>query len=132
MLKLTIRSFPLQDLIVRLNKENGSIKQNLEATNAALSASRIEGSRASTSGTSSIKVVLHSNFWVSVLCLIDFQGVLILKYTFCSFFSFSFSNGHSLEFDFSVFIMQIFVSFVCHFDLISNILMSLFIFIYLI
>lgn len=45
-----------EDLIVRLNKENGSIKQNLEATNAALSASRIEGSRASTSGTSSIKM----------------------------------------------------------------------------
>jgi hypothetical protein len=131
MLKLTIRSFPLQDLIVRLNKENGSVKQNLEATNAALSASRIEGSRASTSGTFSIKVVLHSNFWVSVLCLIDFHGVLILKCTFCSFF-FSFSNGHSLEFDFSVFIMQIFVSFVCHFDLIYNILKSLFIFIYLI
>lgn len=45
-----------EDLIVRLNKENGSVKQNLEATNAALSASRIEGSRASTSGTFSIKM----------------------------------------------------------------------------
>ncbi|KEH18779.1 golgin candidate 3 isoform X2 [Medicago truncatula] len=49
-----------EDLIVRLNKENGSIKQNLEATNAALSASRIEGSRASTSGTSSIKELADS------------------------------------------------------------------------
>jgi hypothetical protein len=66
MLRLTIRAFPLQDQIVRLNKENGSLKQNLVATNAALSASRVEGSRASTSGTSSMKVVLllYSNFWV--------------------------------------------------------------------
>ncbi|CAI8607611.1 unnamed protein product [Vicia faba] len=41
---------------VRLNKENGSLKQDLEAANAALSASRNEGSRASTSGTSSVKL----------------------------------------------------------------------------
>ncbi|PNY07314.1 golgin candidate 4-like protein [Trifolium pratense] len=45
-----------KDQIVKLNKENGSLKQNLVATNTALSASRVEGSRASTSGTSSMKV----------------------------------------------------------------------------
>ncbi|XP_004510700.1 golgin candidate 3-like isoform X2 [Cicer arietinum] len=49
-----------EDQIVRLNKEYGSLKQNLAATNAALSASRIEGSRASTSGTSSIKELADS------------------------------------------------------------------------
>ncbi|KAK2406944.1 golgin candidate [Trifolium repens] len=49
-----------EDQIVRLNKENVSLKQNLVATNAALSASRVEGSRASTSGTSSMKELADS------------------------------------------------------------------------
>ncbi|XP_047148670.1 golgin candidate 3-like, partial [Vigna umbellata] len=40
-----------EDHIVKLNKENGSLKQNLEATNAALRVSRIEGSGVSTNGT---------------------------------------------------------------------------------
>ncbi|XP_058754327.1 golgin candidate 3-like [Vicia villosa] len=46
--------------IVRLNKENGSLKQNLEAANAAPYASRNEVSRASTSGTSSIKELANT------------------------------------------------------------------------
>ncbi|XP_045790346.1 golgin candidate 3-like isoform X1 [Trifolium pratense] len=49
-----------EDQIVKLNKENGSLKQNLVATNTALSASRVEGSRASTSGTSSMKELADS------------------------------------------------------------------------
>ncbi|XP_061349825.1 golgin candidate 3 [Gastrolobium bilobum] len=44
-----------EDQIVRLNKETGSLKQNLEATNAALSVSRIEGSGASKNGIYSVK-----------------------------------------------------------------------------
>ena len=48
-----------QDQIVRLNKENGSLKQNLEATNAALRVSRTE---ASTNGTYSVKVDLYIAF----------------------------------------------------------------------
>ncbi|XP_027335643.1 golgin candidate 3-like isoform X2 [Abrus precatorius] len=39
-----------EDQIVKLNKENGSLKQNLEATSAALSVSKIEGSGASSNG----------------------------------------------------------------------------------
>lgn len=50
-----------QDHIVKLNKENGSLKQNLEATNAALRVSRIEGSGASTNGTYTVKVFPYSN-----------------------------------------------------------------------
>lgn len=54
-------SYPIiltfQDQVVRLNKENGSLKQNLEATNAALRVSRAEGSVASINGTYSVKVV---------------------------------------------------------------------------
>ncbi|CAL0315022.1 unnamed protein product [Lupinus luteus] len=44
-----------EDQIVRLNKENGSLKQNMEATNAALRVSKAEGSKASTNGTYSVK-----------------------------------------------------------------------------
>ncbi|KAG4940211.1 hypothetical protein JHK87_044082 [Glycine soja] len=44
-----------EDHIIKLNKENGSLKQNLEATNAALRVSRIEGSGASTNGTYTVK-----------------------------------------------------------------------------
>ncbi|KAF7801277.1 golgin candidate 3-like isoform X1 [Senna tora] len=44
-----------EDQIVRLNKENGSLKQNLEATSKASSVSRIEGSGASTNGTNTAK-----------------------------------------------------------------------------
>ncbi|XP_017442454.1 golgin candidate 3 isoform X2 [Vigna angularis] len=44
-----------EDHIVKLNKENGSLKQNLEATNAALRVSRIEGSGVSTNGTYTVK-----------------------------------------------------------------------------
>ncbi|XP_019456353.1 PREDICTED: golgin candidate 3-like isoform X2 [Lupinus angustifolius] len=44
-----------EDQIVRLNKENGSLKQNMEATNAALRVSKAEGSIASTNGTYSVK-----------------------------------------------------------------------------
>ncbi|KAK7292740.1 hypothetical protein RJT34_15592 [Clitoria ternatea] len=44
-----------EDQIVKLNTENGSLKQNLEATNAALNVSRIEGSGASTNGTYIVK-----------------------------------------------------------------------------
>ncbi|KAK7389883.1 hypothetical protein VNO78_25179 [Psophocarpus tetragonolobus] len=40
-----------EDHIIKLNKENGSLKQNLEATNAALCVSRIESPGASTNGT---------------------------------------------------------------------------------
>jgi len=39
-----------------LNKENGSLKQNLEATNTALRVSRIEGSGVSSNGTYTVKV----------------------------------------------------------------------------
>ncbi|KAE9595453.1 hypothetical protein Lal_00031233 [Lupinus albus] len=44
-----------EDQIVRLNKENGSLKQNMEATNAALRVSKAEGSIASTNGNFSVK-----------------------------------------------------------------------------
>ncbi|KAG5021806.1 hypothetical protein JHK85_018148 [Glycine max] len=44
-----------EDHIFKLNKENSSLKQNLEATNAALRVSRIEGSGASTNGTYTVK-----------------------------------------------------------------------------
>ncbi|XP_068478103.1 golgin candidate 3-like isoform X2 [Phaseolus vulgaris] len=44
-----------EDHIVKLNKDNGSLKQNLEATKAALRVSRIEGSGVSTNGTYTVK-----------------------------------------------------------------------------
>ncbi|XP_057533635.1 golgin candidate 4-like isoform X2 [Amaranthus tricolor] len=44
-----------EDHISRLNQENGSLKQNLELTNAALSASRNDTSRTSTSGMNGSK-----------------------------------------------------------------------------
>ncbi|QCE02649.1 hypothetical protein DEO72_LG8g664 [Vigna unguiculata] len=44
-----------EDHIVKLNKENGSLKQNLEATNTALRVSRIEGSGVSSNGTYTVK-----------------------------------------------------------------------------
>ncbi|KAK7274283.1 hypothetical protein RIF29_15366 [Crotalaria pallida] len=44
-----------EDQVVRLNKENGSLKQNLEATNAALRVSKAEGSVAYANGTYSAK-----------------------------------------------------------------------------
>ncbi|RDX76775.1 Golgin candidate 3 [Mucuna pruriens] len=44
-----------EDQLVRLNKENSSLKQNLEATNAALRVSRIEGSVASSNGSYTVK-----------------------------------------------------------------------------
>nr|KYP77198.1 hypothetical protein KK1_021474 [Cajanus cajan] len=50
-----------EDQIVKLNKENGSLKQNLEATNAALHVSRLEGSGASTNGTYTVKLFPYSN-----------------------------------------------------------------------
>ncbi|KAL2336091.1 hypothetical protein Fmac_010537 [Flemingia macrophylla] len=44
-----------EDQIVKLNKENGSLQQNLEATNPALLVSRTAGSGASTNGTYTVK-----------------------------------------------------------------------------
>ncbi|KAK4270883.1 hypothetical protein QN277_019649 [Acacia crassicarpa] len=44
-----------EDLIVRLNRENGSLKQNLEATSKALSVSRNDSSASSSKGTDPVK-----------------------------------------------------------------------------
>ncbi|XP_054801937.1 golgin candidate 3-like isoform X2 [Prosopis cineraria] len=44
-----------EDLIVRLNSENGSLKQNLESTSKALSVSRNDSSAASSKGTDPVK-----------------------------------------------------------------------------
>ncbi|KAK7349473.1 hypothetical protein VNO77_06865 [Canavalia gladiata] len=44
-----------EDHIVKLNKENGSLKQSLEATNAALSVSKIEGSGTSANSGYTVK-----------------------------------------------------------------------------
>lgn len=46
-----------QEQISRLNQENGSLKQNLTVTNAALSAARSESSKASSNGINALKVV---------------------------------------------------------------------------
>ncbi|XP_022770506.1 golgin candidate 4-like isoform X2 [Durio zibethinus] len=44
-----------EEQISRLNHENGSLKQNLNVTNAALSAARSESSKVSTNGTNALK-----------------------------------------------------------------------------
>ncbi|KAI9182675.1 hypothetical protein LWI28_027730 [Acer negundo] len=44
-----------EDMISRLNRENGSLKQNLDATNTALSAARNESSKASTNSSNVLK-----------------------------------------------------------------------------
>ncbi|XP_031278536.1 golgin candidate 4-like [Pistacia vera] len=44
-----------EDQISRLNRENGSLKQNLDTTNAALSASKNENSKASTNSINVLK-----------------------------------------------------------------------------
>jgi len=46
-----------QDLISRLNRENGSLKQNLDATNAALSTARNEASKSSSNSINVLNVV---------------------------------------------------------------------------
>lgn len=69
-----------QDQIVRLNKENGSLKQNFEETSKALSVFRIEGSGASTHGTNIVKVVFSSISNFLVECLMCFRKHLDLLY----------------------------------------------------
>lgn len=44
-----------EEQISRLNQENGSLKQNLNATNASLSAARSESSKVSSNGTNTLK-----------------------------------------------------------------------------
>lgn len=47
-----------QELILRLNKENGSLKQGLDATNAATNSSRDESSRSLANGINEVKVLI--------------------------------------------------------------------------
>ncbi|TYI50738.1 hypothetical protein E1A91_D12G123600v1 [Gossypium mustelinum] len=50
-----------EEQISRLNQENGSLKQNLNATNAALSAARSESSKVSSNGINAPKPFLQGN-----------------------------------------------------------------------
>ena len=56
-----------QDQISRLDQENGSLKQNLDATKEALNVSRTAHLRISTSGITAIKVVIQISVKTHIL-----------------------------------------------------------------
>ena len=64
-----------QDQISRLSKENGSLKQNLDATNAAMNASRSESAKALSNGVNVHKVLDLLPIQISV-CVLFFNKIL--------------------------------------------------------
>ncbi|KAJ0054648.1 hypothetical protein Pint_00506 [Pistacia integerrima] len=59
-----------EDQISRLNRENGSLKQNLDATNAALSASKNENSKVSTNSINVLKEKASCLYSCTVQCIL--------------------------------------------------------------
>lgn len=47
-----------QELILRLSKENGSLKQSLDATNTSTNSPKAESSKSPVNGTNEMKVII--------------------------------------------------------------------------